>query len=115
MNDDYILPAHEFKGQELHAWCEATRVLYLNIFEESNITFSCYSLIYLLAEYAKDKKGTIKTVFNKDKFRENVMEWISEFTEDDRKTASELAALILDDGERGKVETDSGETPQGGG
>jgi hypothetical protein len=64
---------------------------------------------------AKNRKEAIKIAWNKDNFRESLMDWVSNKTEADRDLATSLVSKIIEESNRGQVEVvaDAGQNKLG--
>jgi hypothetical protein len=62
-----------------------------------------WSFIYLHILLAEDRKKTIRLAWDKDAFREKLMDWIAEMSEDDRNTASVMCSAILAEANKARV------------
>lgn len=106
MNDDnaFLELTSEFKGQELSPWTEKTRLLYLGVMEDGNSVYSCYALVFLLLKYHAAPKEAVNLAFNREAFRDAVLDWAETFEDGDRDECITLASSILESGAKGKVE-----------
>jgi hypothetical protein len=55
-------------------------------------------------QLAKNKKDAIKLAWNKDLFREKVMDWIENKNEQDRAEATNIVSSIIEQSQKGQVE-----------
>jgi hypothetical protein len=55
-------------------------------------------------QIAKGRKEAIKLAWNRDLFREKIMDFIEGKTEADRDAATQIVSNILDEAQKGKVE-----------
>jgi len=105
LNSAFISPQKEFMGEKLAPYTEGSRLLLLQVRddEDSSIYF-IWSFIYVHILLAKNKKDAIKLCWNKDLFREKIMEYIEGKTEADREIATTIVSNILDEAQKGKVD-----------
>ena len=105
LNSAFISPQKEFMGEKLAPYTEGSRLLLLQVRddEDSSIYF-IWSFIYVHILLAKNKKDAIKLCWNKDLFREKIMEYIEGKTEADREVATTIVSNILDEAQKGKVD-----------
>lgn len=105
LNSSFISPEKTFKGQILAPYTEGSRLLMLQIkeSEDSSIWF-VWSFLYLHILLAKNKKETISLAWNKLKFKEQLIDWLSDKTEYDREIATELVSEIIQQAAKGRVE-----------
>jgi hypothetical protein len=105
LNSAFISPEKEFMGEKLAPYTEGSRLLLLQVRddEDSSIYF-IWSFIYVHILLAKNKKDAIKLAWNKNLFREKIMEYIEGKTEADREIATTIVSNILDEAQNGKVD-----------
>jgi len=105
LNSAFISPEKEFMGEKLAPYTEGSRLLLLQVRddEDSSIYF-IWSFIYVHILLAKNKKDAIKLAWNKNLFREKIMEYIEGKTEADREVATTIVSNILDEAQKGKVD-----------
>jgi hypothetical protein len=105
LNSAFISPEKEFMGEKLAPYTEGSRLLLLQVRddEDSSIYF-IWSFIYVHILLAKNKKEAIKLAWNKNLFREKIMEYIEGKTEEDRELATTIVSNILDEAQKGKVD-----------
>jgi hypothetical protein len=107
LNSAFISPEKEFMGEKLAPYTEGSRLLLLQVRddEDSSIYF-IWSFIYIHILLAKNKKDAIKLAWNKNLFREKIMEYIEGKTEADREVATTIVSNILDEAQKGKVDVE---------
>jgi len=105
LNSTFISPDKEYMGEKLAPYTEGSRLLLLQVRddEDSSIYF-IWSFIYIHILLAKNKKDAIKLAWNKNLFREKIMEYIEGKTEADREVATTIVSKILDEAQKGRVE-----------
>jgi len=105
LNSAFIVPNKEYMGEPLANYTEGSRLLLMQVRddEDSSIYF-IWSFIYVHILLAKNKKDAIKLAWNKNLFREKIMEYIEGKTEADREVATTIVSKILDEAQKGRVE-----------
>ena len=105
LNSAFIAPDREYIGEKLAPYTEGSRLLLMQVRddEDSSIYF-IWSFIYVHILLAKNKKDAIKLAWNKNLFREKIMEYIEGKTEADREVATTIVSSILDEAQKGRVE-----------
>ena len=105
LNSTFISPDKEYMGEKLAPYTEGSRLLLLQVRddEDSSIYF-IWSFIYIHILLAKNKKDAIKLAWNKNLFREKIIEYIEGKTEADREVATTIVSKILDEAQKGRVE-----------
>jgi len=104
LDNSLISPDRFFKDQRLAPYTEGSRLLMLQVRDDSDSAiYFVWSFIYLHILLAEDRKKTIRLAWDKDAFREKLMDWIVEMTEDDRNTASVMCSAILAEANKARV------------
>jgi len=104
LDNSLISPDRFFKDQRLAPYTEGSRLLMLQVRDDSDSAiYFVWSFIYLHILLAEDRKKTIRLAWDKDAFREKLMDWIAEMTEDDRNTASVMCSAILEEANKARV------------
>lgn len=105
LNANFVTPEREFKGEKLASYTEGSRLLMTQLRDENDTTaFFIWSFVYLHIQIKKNKKEAIKMAWNKDLFRENIMEWICGMSENDREVATALTSDIIEEANKARVE-----------
>ena len=106
LNSAFISPQKEFMGEKLAPYTEGSRLLLLQVRDDNDSSiYFIWAFIYIHIQIAKNKKDAIKLAWNKDLFREKIMEYIEGKNEADREIATSLVSNILDEASKGKIET----------
>jgi len=104
LDNSLISPDRFFKDQRLAPYTEGSRLLMLQVRDDSDSAiYFVWSFIYLHILLAEDRKKTIRLAWDKDAFREKLMDWIAEMTEEDRNTASVMCSAILAEANKARV------------
>jgi hypothetical protein len=104
LDNSLISPDRFFKDQRLAPYTEGSRLLMLQVRDDSDSAiYFVWSFIYLHILLAEDRKKTIRLAWDKDAFREKLMDWIAEMTEEDRNTASIMCSAILAEANKARV------------
>jgi len=104
LNSAFISPEKEFMGEKLAPYTEGSRLLLLQVRDDEDSSFYfIWSFIYIHILLAKNKKEAIKLAWDKNLFREKIMEYIEGKTEGDREIATTIVSNILDEAQKGKV------------
>jgi hypothetical protein len=104
LDNSLISPDRFFKDQRLAPYTEGSRLLMLQVRDDSDSAiYFVWSFIYLHILLAEDRKRTIRLAWDKDAFREKLMDWIAEMSEEDRNTASIMCSSILSEANKARV------------
>jgi hypothetical protein len=104
LDNSLISPDRYFKNQKLAPYTEGSRLLMLQVRDDSDSAiYFVWSFIYLHILLAEDRKKAIRLAWDKDAFREKLMDWIAEMSEEDRNTASLMCSSILSEANKARV------------
>jgi hypothetical protein len=104
LDNSLISPDRYFKDQKLAPYTEGSRLLMLQVRDDSDSAiYFVWSFIYLHILLAEDRKRAIRLAWDKDAFREKLMDWIAEMSEEDRNTASVMCSSILSEANKARV------------
>jgi hypothetical protein len=102
----FVAPQRQFKGEALAPYTEGSRLLMVQARSDEDTTqFFVWAFVFLHIQLLKNRKEAIRLCWNKDLFRERILDWITDKTEADREDASNLVASILDEANKGQVES----------
>lgn len=105
LNSAFIPNERQFKGEAIAPYTEGSRLLLLQVRDDGDSSvFFVWSFLFLHIQLAKNKKETIKLAWNKDLFREKVMDWVCDKNEQDRIEATNIVSGIIDQSQKGQVE-----------
>jgi hypothetical protein len=106
LNSAFIANERQFKGEAIAPYTEGSRLLLLQVRDENDSSvFFIWAFLYMHIQLAKSKKEAIKLAWNKDLFREKVMDWIENKNEQDRVEATNIVSAIIEQSQKGQVET----------
>ena len=118
LNSSFVSPERDFKGEKLAQYTEGSRLLLMQVRDDGDSSvYFIWSFVYLHILLAKNRKEAIKLAWNKDNFRESLMDWVSSKGEKDRDDATVLVSKILEESSRGQIEViaEPGQTQGGNG
>jgi hypothetical protein len=105
LNATFVSNEKEFMGEKLAPYTEGSRLLLLQVRDDNDSSiYFIWSFIYMHIQIAKGRKEAIKLAWNRDLFREKIMEYIEGKTEADRDIATTIVSNILDEAQKGKVD-----------
>lgn len=105
LDASFVAPTRQFKGEELAPYTEGSRLLLVQVREdEDSAIYFIWSFIYMHIQIAKDRKNAIRLAWDKAQFREELMNWVMDKTEDERDVATKLVTSIIDEANKGQVE-----------
>jgi hypothetical protein len=104
LDDAFVAPDRYFKNEKLAPYTEGSRLLILQTRDASDSPiFFVYSFVYIHVLLAKNRKAAIKLAWDKDAFRERVLEWSENISEKERDDASLLVSSILNQANKARV------------
>ena len=105
LNSAFIANERQFKGEAIAPYTEGSRLLLLQVRDEGDSSvFFVWSFLFMHIQLAKSKKEAIKLAWNKDLFREKVMDWVVDKNEHDRAEATNIVSAIIEESQKGQVE-----------
>jgi len=105
LNSAFIANERQFKGEAIAPYTEGSRLLLLQVRDEQDSSvFFIWAFLFMHIQLAKSKKEAIKLAWNKDLFREKVMDWIENKNEQDRAEATNIVSAIIEQSQKGQVE-----------
>jgi len=105
LNSAFIANDRQFKGEAIAPYTEGSRLLLLQVRDEQDSSvFFIWAFLFMHIQLAKSKKDAIKLAWNKDLFREKVMDWIENKNEQDRAEATNIVSSIIEQSQKGQVE-----------
>ena len=104
LDDAFIAPDTFFKGDKLAPYTEGSRLLMLQVRDEADSAiYFVWSFIYIHILLAQDRRAAIKLAWDRDAFREKLLDWSENMTEEDRTTASLVCSSVLGAANKARV------------
>ena len=101
----FVSSKRTYLGQELAPYTEGSRLLLVQLrTDEDSEVFFVWAFLFIHIELARDKKEMIRMAWNKDLFREKLLDWISNKTEQERDIAAVLVSSIVDEAIKARVD-----------
>jgi hypothetical protein len=114
LNSAFISRERDFCGEKLAPYTEGSRLLLMQAKTDEDVPlFFVWSFLFLHIQLAKSKREAIKLAWDKDAFREKVLDWADTKTAKDREEATNLVGLILEEASKGVVEPITKGLPSG--
>ena len=105
LNETFVSNEKEFMGEKLAHYTEGSRLLLLQVRDDNDSSiYFIWSFIYMHIQIAKGRKEAIKLAWNRDLFREKIMDFIEGKTEADREMATNIVSNMIDEASKGRVE-----------
>ena len=112
LNASFVADERQFKGDPIAPYTEGSRLLLLQIRDEADSPiYFIWSFLYLHILLKKDRKEAIKLAWNRDLFREKIIDWIADKSESDRETATSLVSKMIEEATKAQIDV----IPQPGG
>ena len=115
LNATFVRPGRDFKGQPLAEYTEGSRLLMLHCKEpQDSSVYFVWAFLYIHILIAKNRKEAIKLAWNRDEFRDQLLGWIEDKTEDDRTLATNIVSEMIEEASKARVSVvSSGNTVPG--
>jgi hypothetical protein len=105
LNSSFVSPEREFMGEKLAPYTEGSRLLLLQVRDDNDSSiYFIWAFIYMHIQIAKNRKDAIKLAWDKDLFREKIIEYIEGKNESDRDSATKIVSAMVDEAQKGRVE-----------
>jgi len=105
LNSAFVSPEKEFCGEPLAPYTEGSRLLLMQAKTDEDVPiFFVWAFVYLHIQLAKNRKEAIRLAWNRELFREKVLDWADTKTPKEREEATSLVGLILEEASKGIVE-----------
>jgi hypothetical protein len=104
LNSSFVKPSRDYKGEAIADYTEGSRLLMLQCKEpQDSSVYFIWAFLYIHILIAKNRKEAIKLVWNKDEFRDKLLGWIEDKTEEDRTLATNIVSEMIEEASRAKV------------
>ena len=104
LSASFVQPHKSFKGEQIAEYTEGSRLLMLQCKDKNDSSiYFIWSFLYLHLLLHKNKREAIKLAWDKDAFRERVLDWVVDKTEEDREIATNIVSKIIEEAGRARV------------
>jgi hypothetical protein len=104
LNGSFVRPGRDYKGDAKADYTEGSRLLMLQCKEpQDSSVYFIWAFLYIHILIAKNRKEAIKLAWNRDEFRDQLLGWIEDKTEDDRTLATNIVSEMIEEASRAKV------------
>jgi hypothetical protein len=104
LNSSFVKPSRDYKGEAIADYTEGSRLLMLQCKEpQDSSVYFIWAFLYIHILIAKNRKEAIKLAWNKDEFRDKLLGWIEDKTEQDRILATNIVSEMIEEASRAKV------------
>ena len=104
LSASFVQPHKSFKGEQIAEYTEGSRLLMLQCKDKNDSSiYFIWSFLYLHLLIHKNKREAIKLAWDKDAFRERVLDWVVEKTEEDREIATNIVSKIIEEAGKARV------------
>lgn len=81
LDEAFIAPDTFFKGEKLAPYTEGSRLLMLQVRDEADSAiYFVWSFVYIHILLAQDRRAAIKLAWDRDAFREKLLDWSENMT-----------------------------------
>jgi hypothetical protein len=114
LDGSFVSDVRSWKGQVLAPYTEGSRILMAQIRGKEDVgLYFIYAFLFLHLELKKDRRNAIRLCWDKDAFREAVLDFSSEMSINDRDHAASIVTSILDEAEKAETEAIPSPKPLG--
>jgi hypothetical protein len=104
LNSCFVSPSKEYKGETIAEYTEGSRLLMLQCkSDQDSSVYFVWAFLYLHILIAKNRKEAIKLAWDKDLFRERVLDWVIDKTQEDRELATNIVSTIIEEASKSRV------------
>jgi hypothetical protein len=104
LSASFVQPPKSFKGEQIAEYTEGSRLLMLQCKDKNDSSiYFIWSFLYLHLLLHKNRREAIKLAWDKDEFRERVLDWVVDKTDEDRETATNIVSKIIEDASKARV------------
>lgn len=108
----FVSGGRMWKGLPLAPYTEGSRLLMAQVRSEDDTgLFFIWAFLYLHLELKKDRKNAIRLCWNREAFREAVLDFSSGMAMADRDSAAVIVNAMLDEAARAETEVQSSGKP----
>jgi len=106
LDQSFVSPQRTYKGETLAPYTEGSRMLLMQTRTDNDSeAYFLWSFLFLHIHLAKNRREAIKIAWDKNAFRESLMDWVSDKSEEDREIAVSLVTSIIDEANKSRIET----------
>ena len=104
LSASFVQPHKSFRGEQIAEYTEGSRLLMLQCKDRNDSSvYFIWSFLYLHLLIHKNKREAIKLAWDKDAFRERVLDWVIDKTDEDRETATNIVSTIIEEASKARV------------
>lgn len=105
LDGSFVRPPRTWRGQPVASYTEGSRLLMAQVRDEADgPLFFVYGFLYLHLQLATDRKAAIRLAWNKDAFREAVLDFANDLSAGEREEAGTLVSAIIDEAAKARTE-----------
>jgi hypothetical protein len=104
LSASFVQPHKSFKGEQIAEYTEGSRLLMLQCKDKNDSSvYFVWAFLYLHLLIHKNKREAIKLAWDKDAFRERVLDWVADKTDEDRDNATNIVSKIIEEAGKSRV------------
>jgi hypothetical protein len=104
LSASFVQPHKSFKGEQIAEYTEGSRLLMLQCKDKNDSSvYFVWAFLYLHLLIHKNKREAIKLAWDKDAFRERVLDWVVDKTDEDRDNATNIVSIIIEEAGKARV------------
>ncbi len=104
LSASFVQPHKTFKGEQIAEYSEGSRLLMLQCKDKNDSSvYFVWAFLYLHLLIHKNRREAIKLAWDKDAFRERVLDWVADKTDEDRDIATNIVSKIIEEASKARV------------
>lgn len=105
LNSAFVAPHKEYMGEPLANYTEGSRLLLMQVRDDADSSiYFIWSFIFIHTQLFKSRKEATKLAWDRDLFREKLLDYIEGKTEEDRSVAMKVVSAMIDEASKGRVD-----------
>jgi len=105
LDGSFVHPGRHWRGRALAPYTEGSRLLMAQVRDEADGPFFfVYAFVFLHLELGRDRRNAIRLAWDKDAFREAVLDFAQDFGEAEREEAGRLVSEIIEEAAKARTE-----------
>lgn len=101
----FVADERTWQGQKIAPYTEGSRLLLSQIrSDQDSPLFFVYSFLFLHLQLAQDRRAAVRLAWDRDAFREAVLDFSEKFGEAEREQAGSIVGAMVDEASKARTE-----------